>query len=89
MIIEMIAEKILNGVFSVIETLLYNLHLNDIAGNFNTLFDYYCDILSYIYYFLPVGYLFPLIIVVFAVLTLRVYIALIRLIVSFFSSSGS
>lgn len=81
MLIQMIVENIINGFFSVVETLLYNLHLDDIVGNFNVLLDYYCDILSYVYYFLPVGYLIPLIIIVFAVISLRIFIALLRLVV--------
>ncbi len=81
MLIQMIVENIINGFFSVVETLLYNLHLDVIVGNFNVLLDYYCDILSYVYYFLPVGYLIPLIIIVFAVISLRIFIALLRLVV--------
>lgn len=51
--------------------------------NLQTLSLYFFDILKYVFYFLPVPYLMPLLTVIFMILFLRISIALVRTLLPF------
>lgn len=79
----MIINSVLDKFFSVLSLMLLqlfdDLNFDTLASNFGTLCTYILDIISYIYYFLPVTYLYPLIGLIGIIIVTRIEIALVRL----------
>lgn len=80
MLIELAVEKTINVFLLILEEMFGSVDIATIYQHFVTLYDVFLDILSYVFFFLPVPYLMPLFLVVFGVLTVRFTIALFRLV---------
>lgn len=82
MLIELLAEKSLNTVLLIVDDFLTSINFDIIYQHFLVLFDIFLDILSYVYFFLPVYYLLPLITIVFTVIGIRITISIFRFVFS-------
>lgn len=83
MIIQSIVEKSIEVVFMILDSIFTFVDLGTIISNFLVLFDIFLDILSYVYYFLPMSYLYPLFGAVFLIISIRFFISLLRLVIEF------
>ena len=73
-----------NLAFNIVVDFLDSIDLSTFLSNLYNFFAILCDILGYVFFFLPVSYLTPLLIIVFAVINLRIFISLVRFVLTLF-----
>lgn len=72
-------QAILNLILSMFSELFESLNPVHFFNNLLTAIEYFAGILSYVYFFLPVAALWPLVCVVFFVIVLKIVMSVIRL----------
>lgn len=86
MFINSALDKLFSVIAAIIIELFSDLNFDVLASHFAVLSSYYLDIVAYIYYFLPVIYLLPIFVVVFVLISIRISIAVCRLVFEFLAA---
>lgn len=80
MILYWLYEALVGAGFSVLQDVLEVLSFDVFISNLEVLSLYMLDIISYVYFFLPVTYLLPLFSIVFGWIVVKIAMALIRVV---------
>lgn len=83
MLVENIVVHMVDFILGLLSGLSNIDFLENFETTFNVVFEQCLDIVSWVYYFLPVSYVVPLFAVIFGIIMFRIIIALVKLILEF------